>query len=168
MPELIINDNIEPDDWQYLAKPEEPEKQNVPDGKVVVHLSTWQAQYEPLSPRLKDKFGVWLDSDDEPEKLGDPNQFSMIAINFPKFADGRGYSVARLLRDRYKFTGDVRAIGDVLQDQLFYMKRCGFSSFALRPDRSAEQAISGLSVFSVTYQGATDEPLPLFRRRTDQ
>ncbi|MOA67076.1 hypothetical protein D3C78_1940870 [compost metagenome] len=70
-----------------------------------------------------------------------------------------------MLRDRYKFTGELRAIGDVLRDQLFYMKRCGFDAFALRADKDPVEALESLKDFSVTYQAATDEPQPLFRRR---
>ncbi|MCE6982636.1 DUF934 domain-containing protein, partial [Pseudomonas frederiksbergensis] len=106
------------------------------------------------------------DADEEAEEIGEvANQFQVIALNFPAFTDGRNYSNARLLRDRYKFTGELRAIGDVLRDQLFYMKRCGFDAFALRADKDPVEALQSLQDFSVTYQAATDEPQPLFRRR---
>jgi uncharacterized protein (DUF934 family) len=110
--------------------------------------------------------GVWLDSDEEAEEIGEDVQyFQVIALNFPAFTDGRSYSNARLLRDRYKFKGELRAIGDVLRDQLFFMARCGFDAFAIRADKDPEDALQSLKDFSVTYQAATDEPLPLFRRR---
>lgn len=110
---------------------------------------------------------VWLDSDEGPEDL-EPflAELNVVAINFPKFVDGRGYSYARLLRDRYKFTGEVRAIGDVLHDQLYYMKRCGFDAYDIRADTDAQAAIEGLTAFSEAYQASTDRPLPLFRRRS--
>ena len=165
MPELIVNGEIINDDWHYCEKSESPDTQDIPAGKVVVPLTTWLAQSEQLSDRLPTDFGIWLDSDEEPEVLENPQQFSVIAINFPKFVDGRGYSAARILRDKMGYKGELRAIGDVLLDQLFYMKRCGFNAFALRPDRSAQQALKGLHVFNEVYQGATDQPLPLFRRR---
>ena len=92
--------------------------------------------------------------------------FAVIGVNFPKFADGRGYSSARLLRERYGYRGEIRAIGDVLQDQLFYMKRCGIDAFAVREDKDIEAALAGLNVFSDAYQAAVDQPQPLFRRRT--
>ena len=95
----------------------------------------------------------------------DLQQFQVIALNFPVFSDGRNYSNARLLRDRYQYQGEVRAIGDVLRDQLFFMQRCGFDAFALRADRNADEALESLKDFSNTYQAATDQPLPLFRRR---
>ena len=110
--------------------------------------------------------GVWLDSDEEAEEIGeDVDNFQVIALNFPAFTDGRSYSNARLLRDRYRYTGELRAIGDVLRDQLFYLHRCGFDAFAIRADKDPYEALEGLKDFSVTYQASTDEPQPLFRRR---
>jgi uncharacterized protein (DUF934 family) len=86
-------------------------------------------------------------------------------VNFPKFADGRGYSTARLLRERYGYHGEIRAIGDVLHDQLFFMKRCGFDAYAVRADKDIEAALAGFDDFSDAYQAAVDQPQPLFRRR---
>ena len=88
----------------------------------------------------------------------------MIAVDFPKFADGRGYSIAYNLRARLGYSGELRAIGDVLRDQMFYMQRVGFDAFAPRADRSIEDALKGLSDFSEKYQTSWDEKLPLFRR----
>lgn len=97
--------------------------------------------------------GVWLDADEEAEEIGeDVAKFQVIALNFPAFTDGRNYSNARLLRDRYGFKGELRAIGDVLRDQLFYMHRCGFDAFAIRADKDPYEALEGLKDFSVTYQ----------------
>jgi phosphoadenosine phosphosulfate reductase len=89
----------------------------------------------------------------------------VIGVNFPKFTDGRSYSSARLLRERYRYHGEIRALGDVLQDQLFYMRRCGIDAYALRADKDIDKALAGLAVFSDTYQAAVDQPQPLFRRR---
>ena len=91
--------------------------------------------------------------------------FTLIALNFPVFTDGRHFSSARLLRERYAYSGEIRAIGDVLRDQLFYMQRCGFDAYAIRPDRCPVDALQSLSELSVTYQAAYDETLPLYRRR---
>ncbi|WP_020408881.1 DUF934 domain-containing protein [Hahella ganghwensis] len=164
MPNMILDGNILDDQWVYLEKSDTPAQQEIPDGSVIVPLKTWLAQKETLATRQD--LGVWLDSDEEPEDLADDiASLKLIAVNFPKFADGRGYSIARLIRERYGFKGELRAIGDVLLDQLFYMKRCGFNGFALRADRSAEKALAGLTTFSEVYQAGTDQPLPLFRRR---
>ena len=88
----------------------------------------------------------------------------MLAVDFPKFSDGRGYSIAYNIRSRLGYTGEVRAIGDVLRDQLFYMHRVGFNAFATREDRSIQDALKGLTDFSETYQTSWDEKNPLFRR----
>ena len=113
-----------------------------------------------------DRIGVWFDSHDEPEILADKvNELPVIAVNFPKFSDGRGYSIARLLRERFGYRNELRAVGDVLLDQLQFMKRCGFDTYALRPDKDIEKAARCLNFFSQGYQAATDTDVPLFRRR---
>jgi uncharacterized protein (DUF934 family) len=88
-----------------------------------------------------------------------------IAIDFPSFTDGRGYSMARLLRERHGFKGELRAVGEVLRDNLYYLSHCGFDSFALSDQTTATQALEALSDFSDGYQTSVERPLPLFRRR---
>lgn len=88
-----------------------------------------------------------------------------IAVDFPAFTDGRGYTIARLLRERYGFTGEIRAVGDVLVDQLDYMRRCGFSAMALRDDQHPEDALRALKAFSVRYQTDVEERQALFEKR---
>ncbi|TYP66183.1 DUF934 domain-containing protein [Stutzerimonas stutzeri] len=132
---------------------------------LIVPLQLWLDHAHALKAR-DGGLGIWLDSDEAVEEIAEElDNFQVIALNFPAFTDGRHYSSARLLRDRYGYKGEVRAIGDVLRDQLFYMRRCGFDAFAVRPDRDPYDALEGLNDFSVTYQSAADEPLPLFRRR---
>ncbi|MBC7414815.1 MAG: DUF934 domain-containing protein, partial [Herminiimonas sp.] len=107
----------------------------------------------------------WLPSDPRLESLKDDlHHFIVIAIDFPKFTDGRGYSIAYNLRARLGYQGEVRAIGDVLRDQLFYMSRVGFDAFATREDRSIEDALKGLTDFSEAYQTSWDQKTPLFKR----
>ncbi|MBU2038989.1 MAG: DUF934 domain-containing protein, partial [Gammaproteobacteria bacterium] len=83
----------------------------------------------------------------------------------PKFSDGRGYSTARLLRERHGFKGELRSVGDVLIDQLFFMNRCGFNSFALRDDQDLNDALAAFATFTVCYQNDVNDQRPLFRRR---
>jgi len=110
--------------------------------------------------------GVWLAPDNEPGQLAPyTNDLALIAVDFPAFKDGRGFSTATLLRTRYGFAGDLRAIGDVLIDQLFYLQRVGFSSFALRADQDRQAAVAALSTFTDVYQSSVSQPLPYFRRR---
>lgn len=163
MQQLINDGKVVTDDWQLLPK-EFDTTAELPAGKQILPLQLWLAHRDELADATG--LGVWLDSDQHPEGIADDvNRFDVIAINFPAFKDGRGYSYARLLRERYGYTGELRAVGDVLRDQLFYLRRCGFNAFAVRADRDIHDALGALSDFSDTYQGAVDQPLPLFRRR---
>ena len=169
--EIIKNRAVVQDDWHLLKlqEGETPETIAIPAGKVIVPLKVWQAQGATL--RARGNIGVWLASDERPELLKDDVAIlPVIAVDFPKFADGRGYSTAFNLRARLGFEGELRAIGDVLRDQLFYMQRVGFNAFATRPDRNIHDALKGLSDFSEVYQTSLDKKSPLFRRvaRTGQ
>lgn len=109
--------------------------------------------------------GVWLAPTDDPAALvAHVDTVPLIAIDFPVFNDGRGYSTAAVLRSRYQYLGDLRAIGDVLIDQLFFLRRVGFTSFLLRADQDHLKAVAKMRTFSDAYQGAADNPLPAFRR----
>lgn len=142
-----------------------------PSGRILVPLTVWLARNHELLPRLAaGEIGVWLESfeliEDLVASLDNINRLPVIAVNFPRFADGRGFSIATLLRTRFGYTNEIRAIGDVLRDQLFYMKRCGFDAYLMRPDRSTEEALASLRDFTEPYQGAVDNPLPVWRRHT--
>jgi uncharacterized protein (DUF934 family) len=89
-------------------------------------------------------------------------RLNLIAVQFPKVVDGRGYSLAYLLRNRLKFTGELRAVGDFTRDQLFFLHRTGFNAMTLRAGEDAHAALSALSTFSVRYQGSSDISNPLF------
>ena len=165
MSEIIKNGKVVSDDWQVLRlEPEQqPDAVEVADGNVIVPLSVWQAQRTVLASRSN--VGVWLASAERAESLAnDVTTLPVIAIDFPKFSDGRGYSIAYNLRSRLGYRGELRAIGDVLRDQLFYMQRVGFNAFATRPDRSIHDALKGLTDFSTSYQASIDQKSPLFRR----
>ena len=163
--QIIKNKAVVNDDWTVLRlkEGETPEGINVPAGKIIVPLKVWLAQRDALQGR-PDR-GVWLASDERPELLkGEVEKFSVIAVNFPRFGDGRSYSIAYNLRARLGYSGELRAIGDVLRDQMFYMQRVGFDAFAPRPDRDIHEALKGLSDFSEVYQTSVDQKFPLFRR----
>lgn len=165
MRNIIKDKAIVSDDWNVLklADGETPESAAVPEGRQIVPLQVWLAQKTRLAAR--GDIGVWIASDERPEQLKeDAASLPLIAVDFPSFADGRGYSIAYNLRARLGFTGELRAIGDVLRDQLFYMSRVGFNAFATREDRSIEDALKGLSDFSEVYQHSWDQKSPLFRR----
>ena len=90
---------------------------------------------------------------------------SRVEVNFPKFGDGRGFSIARLLRERYGYKGELRAVGQVARDHLHYMEQCGFDAFLLREGEDVEEALGAFDDFSEHYQGTVAQPVPLFRRR---
>lgn len=162
---IIKHKTIVEDDWRVLrlAPGETPESVVVPEGKIIVPLSVWQAQRATLQDRAE--IGVWLASHERAEALReDLAKFAVIAVDFPTYADGRGYSIAYQLRTRLAYRGELRAIGDVLRDQMYYMQRCGFDAFEPRPDKDIHEALRGLSDFSINYQASADEARPLFRR----
>ena len=138
-------------------------------GKIIVPLSVFVANADALASRVDaSAVGIWLDTHETLESLivavGDINILPIIAIHVERFADGRIFSLGTLLRSRYGFKNELRAFGDVLKDQLFFLKRSGFTSFLIRADRSAENALASLHDFSQPYQGAVDEPQPVFKR----
>ena len=164
MQRIIKNEQIIDETWHLLPKEETLDGLSNCDD-VIVPLHLWIDHAHALKAR-DGGLGIWLDSNEEVEEIADDlEHFQVIALNFPKFTDGRHYSSARLLRERYGYKGEIRAIGDVLRDQLFYMRRCGFDAFAVRADRDPEDALQSLKDFSVRYQAAVDERLPLFSRR---
>ena len=138
-------------------------------GKVIVPLSVYAAKKDTLADRMgAGAVGIWLDTHETLESLiaqfDDINKLPIIAIHVERFADGRIFSLGTLLRTRYGYKNELRAFGDVLRDQLFFLKRSGFSSFLIRADRSASDALANLKDFSAPYQGAVDEPRPVFQR----
>ncbi|MBL8397731.1 MAG: DUF934 domain-containing protein [Candidatus Accumulibacter sp.] len=167
MPRIIQQDRVVDDPWQVLtlADDQTPASITLPAGPTLLPLTVWLTRREQVL-NAGAPFGVWLAADQGPEQLAaDVHRFSVIGVDFPKFTDGRSYSTARLLRERYAYRGEIRAIGDVLQDQLFYMRRCGIDAYALRADKDPDKALAGLRAFSDAYQAAVDQPQPLFRRR---
>lgn len=166
MATLIRQRNIATDSWQLLREAPGAEAAPVPrDGDVIVTAKRWLREREGLLAR-PGRIGVLLEGDDEPAGLADDLRlFGVIAVDFPRFTDGRGYSLGRLLRERYGWRGEMRAVGDIQRDQLFYLARCGFDAFVLREGEDVPIALAAFQDFSERYQGAVDEPLPLFHRR---
>lgn len=166
MATLIKERRIAADSWQLLERGPAGELPEIPaGGDVIVPLALWQSRREELLSR-SGRFGVWLDADEGPQAIAaDLGRFALVAVNFPKFGDGRGYSTARLLRERCGYQGEIRAVGDVLRDHLYFMAQCGFDAFALREDQDPQEALAALDDFSEAYQASALRPAPLFRRR---
>jgi uncharacterized protein (DUF934 family) len=98
---------------------------------------------------------VRLEPGDDPAKIaGELERLARIEVNFPKFGDGRGYSIAKLLRERYGYKGELRAVGHITRDHLYYMERVGFDAFELREGEDPEEALAAFETFSVSYQRA--------------
>lgn len=163
--QIIKHQAVVPNQWAVLRLEEGDDASTieVPAGSVIVPLAVWQAQRSRLQGRAQ--LGVWLPSNAQASDIADDlAHFAVIAIDFPKFSDGRGFSIAYNLRRRLNYALEIRAIGDVLRDQLFYMKRVGFDAYEVRSDKDIHDALKGLTVFSETYQDSLDQKSPLFRR----
>jgi uncharacterized protein (DUF934 family) len=164
---LIKDRKLAADNWQLLEPGADGAAPSIPAaGDVIVPFAAWKASRELVGAR-EGRLGVWLTGDDEPADLADDlDRLDLIAVRFASFTDGRGYSIARLMRERYGWRGELRAIGDVQRDQIFYLARCGFDAFALREGEDVDIALKAFNDFSDAYQTAVDRPVPLFRRRT--
>ncbi|MCC5885307.1 MAG: DUF934 domain-containing protein [Gammaproteobacteria bacterium] len=163
MPRLIKGEAIIEDGWTWIED-KAATLADLPAGPVLVPLTLWQSERDGLLDRDGD-LGIWLDSDEEAETIADDlGHFAVIGLHFPAYADGRNLSNAVLLRSRFGYAGEIRALGDVARDQLSYMRRCGFDAFQIPADRDPEQEIAGLKVMRDYYQGDVLEPQPLFRR----
>lgn len=157
---LILRGTLTTTDIQHLGADDE-----IPaTGEITLPLVRWLALSASLTGRT-DRVGVRVAPQDDVRQLaGQLDAAGLVAIEFPKFADGRGYSLARIVRDHLAYRGELRAVGQVLRDQIFYLHRCGFDAFEVPDDKSAASTMAGLRDFSVTYQAAADEPLPIYRR----
>jgi uncharacterized protein (DUF934 family) len=163
---IIKGMSVVNDPWQRLEQVRDGSLPPVPaTGDIIVPLALWQKRREELLGR-PGRIGVWLDSHEEPAAIAeDLKLFGVVAVRFPKVGDGRGYSIACLLRERYGWRGELRAFGDIWRDQLFHLASCGFNAFALRDGEDPREALAAFGDFSETYQATVRQPLPLFRRR---
>ena len=164
---LMIKDrNVVADPWRRLERNTDGSFPAIPPaGDTIVPLALWREQRAFLLAR-PGRVGVWLEGHEEPAIIAeDLKLFGVVAVYFPKFTDGRGYSTARLLRERYGYRGELRAIGDVFRDTLFHLHHCGFNAFVLRAGEDPQEAIAAFDTFNDIYQATIEQPLPLFRRR---
>ena len=138
----------------------------IAEGDVIVSFRRWRDEPEALTDSRGGKLGVWVDGDDDirdvVEYLG---RFDLIAVKFPVFTDGRSFTVARQLREYYGYRGELRAVGDVARDQLWFMARCGIDSFALREGADFDAALEAFDELSLAYQPAADAAVLVNRSR---
>jgi uncharacterized protein (DUF934 family) len=149
---LLRHGALQPNDWRFVA-----DDAAVPeDGPVTVSLKRWQAEGEALRSRTA-PVGVRLKNDETALALaGDAHRLPLIELEFPKFTDGRAFSQARILRDKLGYRGELRAFGNILRDQYFYMTRCGIDAVELPDERPIDGYLAALKEFSAWYQPASD------------
>jgi len=138
-------------------------------GKILVPFTVWRANQDALASRVaQGEVGLLIATHEAIEdviaEVKNINAFALVAVYVERFADGRIFTIGNLLRTRYGFKNELRAVGDVLRDQLFFLKRSGFSSYLIRADRNAQEALQSLKDFSEPYQGAVDIAQPAWRR----
>ena len=138
-------------------------------GNVILPMKVFLKHKTQLQKRLKNKeIGIWLDTHEEIEsfieEIEDINAFPILAIRVGKFADGRIFSIGSQLRTKFKYKNILRAFGDVLRDQLFFLKRTGFDSYLIREDRNANDALNALKDFTLPYQGSINDPMPAWKK----
>ena len=154
---LIKNGKIVDDPWTAV-----PEGASLPEsGALLVSYETWTAHRDALIKRNV-PLGVRLASDQSPALIAeDLDRLELVALEFPVFKDGRAYSYARLLRERYGYTEELRAVGNVLRDQFLFMQRCGFDALEVEDPGDADAWTESVAAFSAVYQPATDRRRPI-------
>jgi uncharacterized protein (DUF934 family) len=160
MPTLIKNGQIVADDWTFVTE--------VGDAPVasrsIVPAAYALANAGSLFGAGRE-IGFWLEGDAEPNELtGLLDRIALIAIRFSTINDGRGLSIAVILRTRLGFKGELRAIGEVHEDVLHYMRRCGIDSYELPDGHDPSVALAALKPYTEYYQGSVVDPRPAFRR----
>lgn len=172
---IINNEPCIVDDLWFLGKGCIGEAASVDENDLARSLSSYEiVPVNQLQSILTvnlielSKQGLLLEPEDDPAVLVPwLEHIGLVALKFETFKDGRAYTQANLLRTRYEYKGEIRAIGDVLRDQLAAMRHCGFSSFVVRQDKSVTEALKGLSGFDMIYARSVYKPEPLFRRRKE-
>ena len=158
---LIKDGQLAQDNWRTLSDDDSV----IGNGPIIISFERWRDAREALK-RHNGPLGLRMKSDQPPTLIADDlARFDLIALEFPTLQDGRAFSYARLLRERHGFKGEIRAVGDVYKDQLYFMQRCGFSSFELPAGRDPEDAMKALKSFSVVYAPAADGTTPAYKRR---
>ena len=161
MPQVLKDNRLIDDSWTLLTE----DSESLPSGDILLSYSQWQTFSDQLDSH-DGSVGVIIEGNADIEDIIEPLlKLPLIAINFPKFADGRAFSSARLIRERYEYTGEIRAVGGFIRDQLYYLSRCGFNAFKFDDSVDLTESAKSLQDFSEVYQVSVDQESPLFRRR---
>ena len=161
MPQVLKDNRPIDDSWTLLNE----DSESLPSGDILLSYSQWQTFSDQLDSH-DGSVGVIIEGNADIEDIIEPLlKLPLIAINFPKFVDGRAFSSARLIRERYEYTGEIRAVGGFIRDQLYYLSRCGFNAFKFDDFVDLTESAKSLQDFSEAYQVSVDQESPLFRRR---
>lgn len=149
--QIIKDKQLTENNWTFIA-----DDSNLTDGDISVSLGRWKQDKARLLDR-QGKIGVRLTATDEvAELVDDLDKISLIELDFPAFTNGRAFSQARLLRSRYDYQGEIRAVGGFMADQVFYLSRVGVNAFDLNDEKQLPVALSALNDFTVRYQASTN------------
>lgn len=161
MAQLLKEGQVVDNSWTRVSE----DGSNIAAGDLLLPLPLWLERDNQLKQH-PGSLGVWIHGNEDIESVAEQLITApVIAIQFPKFVDGRGFSTGRLLRERFGYQGELRAIGEIIRDQLYLLQRCGFNAFELGPEVDLAEASQSLSDFTDAYQVAVDQPVPLFKRR---
>ncbi len=158
---LIKQHKIIEDSWIPLA-----DDAPLSDGQIIVSYARWQQDKDKILQRSSGQVGITISAEDDVNSLAEAlDKIALICLQFDKFNDGRSFSQARWLKDKYGFKGELRASGAFIQDQILALLKVGIDAFAVPDDFTLETFQSAMHEVSVQYQTSALEPTPLFRRR---
>ncbi|MFT5482937.1 MAG: hypothetical protein ACI9GW_001592 [Halieaceae bacterium] len=165
MQQIIRDGAVVDDAWVVVSTPEQLSAALETTASIFLTLDIWQEHGQSIDAEVE--LGVLLEPGQEPGQIAESlGRFASIAVNFPVFTDGRGFSYARELRQTHNFPGEIRAVGAMIRDQLHYLTRSGFNAFQFDTDTDLNAALGSFNAFTNAYQACADATEPLFRRRS--
>ena len=147
---IIKDKQIVDDNWTHVS-----DNDTITPGDITLSLARWKKEKSALNKHAG-KIGIRLSPADPIEDTADDlSSISLIALEFPAFTDGRSFSQARILRNRYHYKNEIRALGDFMPDQVFYLSRVGVNAFQLKDPAQLDAALATMTDFTVQYQAST-------------
>jgi uncharacterized protein (DUF934 family) len=157
MRQIIKQRSVINDTWKYVDEDAAALAVIVPFARFQQERDHWIASTAILGVRVSP-------ADDVTALKDDLTRISLIAVEFPALGEGRGYTQAQLLRRRYHFNGEIRAVGKLLRDQVFYMARCGVDAFEFPEGTDLNVALTAFDDFTIAYQSSADKGVALMQR----
>lgn len=170
MQQIIKDGVIQSDDWILVSAPDESQTEGrsdylQTDNRYILPVEDWLQLVYEISDSIELP-GLWLNGNADLESLRtDIHKAPVVAVEFSAFTDGSGFSTASLLREEFGFSGELRAFGAILPDQVPYLIRCGFNSVMLSQSQDLELAVAQLEIARHSYQGSVDRPRTPFQQR---